>query len=102
MTRLHGGKWACAVFLFCATAASSPAQTFTTLADFEGRTNGDNPYYMSLVLGSDGNLFGTTFDGGLYNGGEVFRITLGGTLTALKNFCNPREGNCPNGGSPYA
>ena len=52
----------------------------------------------ALVLGSDGNLYGTTLAGGptfLFNG-TLFRITLSGSLTNLYSF------SLSNGGGPTA
>ena len=37
-------------------------------------------------LGADGNLYGTTLQGGSGNRGTVFKITTAGTLTALYSF----------------
>ncbi len=39
-----------------------------------------------LVLGSDGNFYGTTYYGGSYNDGMLFKITPSGVLTTLHNF----------------
>ena len=44
--------------LFAAAAIASPAQVFTTLANFGG-SNGSNPF-AGLVQGFDGNFYGTT------------------------------------------
>jgi len=84
------------VFALCAaTAIMAPAQTFTSLFSFDG-TNGQWPIYSgSLVQGLNGELYGTTFEGGKYKCGTVFEVTRGGTLTTLHNFYNP------DGCSPY-
>ena len=77
------------MFLLCvfcaATAIASPAQTFKTLVNFDGN-NGKYPYLMTLVQGTDGNLYGTTYAGGLFYDGTVFKITPGGKLTTLHSF----------------
>lgn len=73
MIKLSWWEKACAVCVVCTTAAiASPAQTFTTLANFNG-TNGRAPE-GALVQGTDGNLYGTTRDGGAYNHGTVFTV----------------------------
>lgn len=93
------GNRACALLLLCAMAAiASPAQTFTTLVNFNG-TNGVNPYFETLVQGIDGNLYGTTGFGGANNVGTVFKITPTGTLTTLHSFAGyPTEGATPYAG----
>jgi uncharacterized repeat protein (TIGR03803 family) len=91
--------------LCVATAPAAPAQTFTTLASFDGK-DGDYPY-GPLVQGTDGNFYGTTSGGGAggqcsQSGGcgTVFRITPTGTLTTLYNFCS--KPSCTDGYWPYA
>jgi len=74
----------------------SPAQTFTTLLDFNG-TNGAQPAKMALVQGTDGQLYGTTSAGGINGDGTVFKITATGALTTLHSF-NSIEGASPAGG----
>jgi uncharacterized repeat protein (TIGR03803 family) len=41
-----------------------------------------------LVQAADGDLYGTTFDGGAQLAGTVFRITPNGRLTTLYSFCS--------------
>jgi uncharacterized repeat protein (TIGR03803 family) len=90
-------------FLFCAaTAIGSPAQVLTTLASFDG-TNGYSPQ-SAVVQSNDGNLYGTTAQGGLSNNcnggcGTVFKITPSGTLTTLYSFCS--QPGCADGTTPY-
>jgi uncharacterized repeat protein (TIGR03803 family) len=72
---------ACVVFLLWATAAVAlPAQTFTTLVNFD-EANGYSPTNISLVQGIDGNFYGTTVYGGAEDFGTVFKVTPGGTVT---------------------
>ena len=89
-----------AVFvLYAGATISLPAQTFTTLFSFDG-TNGVNPF-AALVQGSDGSLYGTTDSGGANGGGVVFKMTMGGTLTTVYNFCAQRAaGVCTDGAGP--
>ncbi len=53
---------------------------------------------MSLVQGSDGSLYGTTYDGGVNGAGTVFKITLTGSLTTLYNFTDGADGGFPIAG----
>ena len=59
--------------------------TLTTLYQFTGGSDGAVPS-ATLIQASDGNLYGTTYAGGAYGGGTVFRITTSGTLTTLHSF----------------
>lgn len=55
-------------------------------------TDGSTPQ-GSLVIGSDGNLYGTTFSGGANNDGTVFKITTSGALTTLHSFAGADGAN---------
>jgi uncharacterized repeat protein (TIGR03803 family) len=48
-------------------------KTLTTLHSFD-QTDGELPY-GGLVLGTDGNFYGTTYGGGAYGYGTIFKIT---------------------------
>jgi uncharacterized repeat protein (TIGR03803 family) len=74
----------------------TPTGVFTVLHAFSN-TDGANPA-GPLVLGTNGNLYGTTTAGGTNGGGTVFMITTGGTLTTLHNF-NPSSAD-GDGSSP--
>jgi uncharacterized repeat protein (TIGR03803 family) len=88
------------IFMFCAAAViASPAQTFTTLVDFD-LAKGVNPQ-SSLIQGTDGNFYGTTYYGGSNGHGTVFKITPEGTLTTLHAFC-AQTSRCFDGISPPA
>ncbi len=77
---------------------ASPAQTLNTLISFNG-PNGVNPS-AGLVQGSDGNFYGTTYQGGANGGfqGTVFQMTPAGVLTTLHSF----QGSPADGAFPYA
>ena len=85
------------VFLLAATAIAARGQTFTTLVDFDG-TDGAVPYFMTLAQGPDGNLYGTTSEGGVVcNCGTIFKTTATGELVDFYSFCTP---DCPGGSLP--
>jgi uncharacterized repeat protein (TIGR03803 family) len=99
-------------FLGCGTVFTiTPAGSLTTIYSFCSQggsscTDGDSPS-DALVQATDGNLYGTTSNGGAnasdcggYGCGTVFKITLGGTLTTLYSFCS--QSGCTDGAYPVA
>jgi uncharacterized repeat protein (TIGR03803 family) len=73
----------------------SPSGTLALLHSFDV-TDGYEP--NGLVLGTDGNFYGTTAAGGTSGDGVVFKITPAGTFTFLYNFA----GGTSDGSQPYA
>ena len=51
-----------------------------------------------MILGTDGNFYGTTSGGGVDNYGTIFQLTPGGTLTTLVLFDYDSYGANPLGG----
>jgi len=68
----------------------------TLLHSFAGMPDGQNPY-ASLVRDAAGNLYGTTFYGGTFGYGTVFKLSRNGKLKILHSF-NPS----PDGSHPIA
>jgi uncharacterized repeat protein (TIGR03803 family) len=68
--------------------------TLTTLHTFTGGNDGGMPR-APLIQANDGNLYGTTADGGASYGGTAFKMTPGGALTTLHAFSGGGDGaNC--------
>jgi uncharacterized repeat protein (TIGR03803 family) len=53
-----------------------------------------------MILGTDGNFYGTTVFGGATNHGAIFQITPGGTFKVLYSFCS--QAGCADGESSYS
>ncbi len=75
---------------------SAQATTLQTLYNFSGSGDGSVPL-GALVLGTNGNLYGTTSGGGFSGAGTVFTISPQGTLTTLYSFSGPSDGAQPHG-----
>ena len=71
--------------------------SYKTLYSFHDYPDGSNPE-AGLVLGSDGNFYGTTYSGGtnnVYAYGTLFRISPGGSHTTLYSFGPQNRGSYP-------
>ena len=80
----------------------TPGGVLTTLYSFcllSGCADGTNPN-GGVILAGNGNLYGTTVSGGTKSGGTVYKMTTGGTLTTLYNFCS--LSSCSDGSQPSA
>jgi uncharacterized repeat protein (TIGR03803 family) len=74
----------------------TPDGTFSTVYSFTGGADGSF-LYGGLDIDGDGNLYGSTGDGGANNSGTVFKLTPGATLTTLYNFTGGTDGGSPEG-----
>src|SRR5207249_3194786 len=64
---------------------------------FNSGADGANPY-AGLVQASDGNFYGTTYNGGSHGAGSIFRISSAGVFTNLYSFGSIAG----DGANPYA
>jgi len=74
--------------------------TETVLYAFTGGTDGGNPE-AGLIRDAEGNLYGTTVDGGLTTNsgyGVVFKLDTSGTETVLYSFTGGTDGANPYAG----
>src|SRR5437588_9812890 len=89
-----------AVGLILCAGCLAGAQTVATVYNFAGGTaSGANPWYVTLVQGTDGQLYGTTYNGGSAGMGTAFKVTTSGTFTLLHSFAGgASDGANPTGG----
>jgi uncharacterized repeat protein (TIGR03803 family) len=85
--------------VLCA-ATLAPAQTVSTIYNFAGNgISGATPWYVTLVQGTNGNLYGTTYNGGRNLFGTVFSVSTAGTEKLIYSFAGTTtDGANPTGG----
>ena len=80
----------------------TPKGKLTTLYSFCSQSNctdGALPL-AALIQATNGNFYGTTFEGGAAGAGTIFEITPKGKLSRLYSFCSQK--NCDDGSYPEA
>jgi uncharacterized repeat protein (TIGR03803 family) len=82
-TTSAGGTYTLGI-LFELTPAGGGTWTERVLHSFGNGTDGANPY-AKLIFDTAGNLYGTTYQGGSYGGGTVFRFNAQGEVL-LQSF----------------
>ena len=63
----------------------TPSGKLTILWNFEGGNDGEFPY-SGPIEGRDGNLYGTTYQGGVNTFGTIYQLTPSGKLTTIYQF----------------
>jgi uncharacterized repeat protein (TIGR03803 family) len=88
--------------LLLITSALAHAQIETVLYGFCAQSGCADGYHprAGLVLDTNGNLYGTTRDGGANAMGTVFEVSPNGTETVLYSFCS--QSGCTDGYHPLA
>jgi uncharacterized repeat protein (TIGR03803 family) len=91
---------ALALTLMAAAVSANPARgqpfAYTILHNF-GIQDGNNPF-AGVIRDQQGNLYGTTFNGGTLGEGTVFKLDPAGNLTVLYNFNEGTPGAFPYAG----
>ncbi len=88
-TQRGGTNFSGSVFRF------DPASVPQNMYSFTGSNDGANPF-CTLAQGPDGNFYGTAYQGGAFDNGNLFEITPGGAFTTIVPF------NLNIGDLPYA
>jgi uncharacterized repeat protein (TIGR03803 family) len=84
--------------VLCAGALAE-AQTVATIYNFaDNGTSGATPWYVTLVQGTNGNLYGTTYNGGKDAVGTIFNVTTSGSQKIIYSFKTGTDGANPTGG----
>lgn len=66
----------------------------TTIYSFTGGDDGQSPL-APVILGSAGNLYGTTENGGRHGAGTVFKVSKSGQESTLYSFTGGADGAAP-------
>src|SRR5579862_8347165 len=83
--------------LISLSASLVQAQTYTVLHNFNETEGCCSDYPAAMAQGRDGNIYGTTLNGGTHLYGNVFKMTPSGTLTSIYSF-DFTNGAYPQGG----
>jgi uncharacterized repeat protein (TIGR03803 family) len=75
--------------------------SLSTLYAFTDGTDGGNPY-AGVIVGNDGDLYGTTTTGGAGGHGTVFKLSTSGSLNTLYAFTDGTDGGNPVAGVDQA
>jgi uncharacterized repeat protein (TIGR03803 family) len=94
-------EYAGTVFKITSSGTLTTLYSFCTDDGADPCLDGQDPQ-AALVQTANGDIYGTASGGGTNlfegDGGTVFKITPGGTLTTLYNFCS--QSNCTDGADP--
>ena len=86
------------LFLALPLGAQAQSYTYSSLVDFPPQSQ-NGPLFANPITAMDaqGNLYGTSLEGGAYEQGTVFKVSPEGVLTVLHSF-NGNDGVYPSVG----
>ena len=73
-------------YLLASLAVAQGSTEFTIMHRFTGDQDDASDSSSSLIVGSDGNFYGTSRNGGSASSGAIFRLTPTGQTTVLHSF----------------
>jgi uncharacterized repeat protein (TIGR03803 family) len=88
---------ACILAIPSVPAAWAQAPTETVLHTFTGGADGAQPY-AGVTIDPAGNIYGTTYKGGILNAGTVYKIDTSGNESVVYSFTGGGNGGLPYGG----
>lgn len=94
----NGGANSDGTFFEFVEAQGGTSGTETVLYSFQGGTADGKSQQAGIILGSDGNFYGTSSKDGANDDGAVFKVTSTGTETVLYSFAGgTTDGTTPLG-----
>lgn len=73
-------------------SATGPSYTYTLLHSFNSNLQEGHYPYQGLFKAADGALYGSTYSGGIYGYGTIYKISTAGVFTILHHFRGNLEG----------
>jgi uncharacterized repeat protein (TIGR03803 family) len=78
--------------------AEAQSSTDNVIYSFTGGADGNEPLFSGVVRDRAGNFYGTTYAGGAFNYGTVFKVDASGKETVLHSFGGKHDGRSPYAG----
>ena len=92
----------CALLFLATVSQPSQSQTYSVIHTFTGKGSDGATPYAGPILDRAGDLYGTTYTGGTYGAGSVYKLSLSGsswTYEPLYSFQGVTDGSGPAFGS---
>jgi uncharacterized repeat protein (TIGR03803 family) len=88
-----GGTFGCGIIFRMSTSGA-----VKVIYNFDGTHGCASPFIQPLVQGPDGFFYGTTYSGGTFSAGVVFKVSTSGVLKVLHNIDSGKDGSGPEAG----